>query len=498
MASAIPLPRGEGEARGLSSRAILGFLEALDAEVDSVHGYMLLRHGVVVAEGARKPYSLDYPHALYSLSKSFASTAIGLAVAEGRLSVEDPVLSFFPGKGPRSPSRNLEAMRVRHLLSMNTGHEADTTERIMRHRDPARAFLSLPVEREPGSRFLYNTGASFMLSAIVQELTGQRLTAYLKDRLFDPLGIEGAKWDAHPCGVEFGGFGLSLKVEDIARFGLLYLRKGEWEGRRILPASWVEEASSLRSDNASPEKPEPASDWQQGYGYQFWRCRHACFRGDGAFGQYCVVMPEQDAVLAMVGGLGDLQKPLDLLWDRLLPAMAEAPLPADPAAAAELRAFPARLELRHPAASGRGASSVSRKSSYLFPENWAGLESMSFDFGADALELRYRISRRHASGPGMAEYGRRPSSSGPRLLRCGYGSWAEGLSCLEGEGPRPVACSGAWTAPETFTMRHYSLRTPFVTTLDFRFEGDVVRVEGRRNVGFGPTELPPIEGRARA
>ena len=165
---------------------------------------------------------------LFSLSKSFTSTAVGMAVAEGRLSVDDPVLSFFPDEAPRKPGENLAAMRVRHLLAMSTGHDQDTTEHLYRRRDGnwARAFLARPVAHAPGTHFLYNTGATYMLSAIVQKVTGQTLLEYLRPRLFEPLGIEGATWETCPRGVNTGGFGLSVKTEDIARFGQLYLQRG--------------------------------------------------------------------------------------------------------------------------------------------------------------------------------------------------------------------------------------------------------------------------------
>jgi CubicO group peptidase (beta-lactamase class C family) len=490
------LPRLEGESQGISSRSILGFLKAADERIDSFHGFMLLRHGAVVAEGSWRPYRLESPHMLFSLSKSFTSTAVGMAVADGLLSVDDTLLSLFPREAPKHPSKNLEAMRVRHLLSMNSGHEADTTDRIMRERDPVKAFLGLPVEREPGSHFAYNSGASFMLSAIVQKLTGERLSKFLEPRLFAPLGIKGAAWDGHPCGIDFGGWGLSVKVEDIARFGQLYLQKGLWEGRRILPESWVEGASSAQSDNSAPINPDLESDWQQGYGYQFWRCRHGFYRGDGAFGQLCVIMPELDAVLAVVSGLSDMQAALNLVWEHLAPGMSDSPLPTDPEAVAELGRFVGGLSLRPPAPSSSGATSVSPGSVYRFEANRAGLDSLAFDFGAEALELRYRITRKKAAGNGLTGPLRHPRGSGARELRCGYGEWIDGVSYLDGEGPKKAACAGAWTAPDTFTMRLCAHETPFVTSIAFRFEGDRLRVEAGVNVGFGPTKYPPIEGRA--
>ena len=187
-----PLPRSTPEEQGIASSAILAFVEAAESKVDALHSLMVLRHGRVVAEGWWAPYQREDPHVLFSLSKSFASTGIGLAIAEGRLSLDDAVLSFFPDEAPVEPGENLKRMRVRDLLAMSAGHHADTIENFP-YVDPAvsqtRAFLSLPVAHKPGTHFVYNTPASFMLSAIVQKATGTTLFEYLKPRLFEPLGI---------------------------------------------------------------------------------------------------------------------------------------------------------------------------------------------------------------------------------------------------------------------------------------------------------------------
>src|SRR6266536_1203676 len=167
MAGVTQLKRRNPEAEGIPSSAVLNFIQAIEQHthpLDAVQGLMLLRHGSVVAEGWWTPYGPQTSHSLYSLSKSFTSTAIGLAVAEGRLTVDDPVLKFFPDEAPSNPSENLKSMRVRHLLSMNTGHKEDTTERVFRGKDDnwPRAFLSLPVECQPGTWFVYNTAATYM------------------------------------------------------------------------------------------------------------------------------------------------------------------------------------------------------------------------------------------------------------------------------------------------------------------------------------------------
>jgi len=329
------LVHSTAEAQGMASSAILAFVEAVDKDIDSLHSFMLLRHGAVVAQGWWAPYAPEHPHMLFSLSKSFTSTAVGLAVAEGHLTVDDPVLSFFPEDAPRKVSRHLAAMQVRHLLAMCTGHAQDTTEYLFRRRDGnwVKAFLARPVIYKPGTHFLYNTGATYMLSAIVQKLTGMTVLDYLGERIFAPLGIEGATWETCPRGINTGGFGLSVKTEDIAKLGQLYLQKGLWDGQRLLPEAWVDEATAAHIDNAPNDNP----DWAQGYGYQFWRCRPKnVYRGDGAFGQYCIVMPDQDAVMAITGGVGNMQAVLDLVWKHLLPAMQSTPLSANTAAQAAL------------------------------------------------------------------------------------------------------------------------------------------------------------------
>ena len=225
-------------------------MEAADQQsstTNAIHSFMLVRHSHVVAEGWWSPYGPDIPHKMFSLSKSFTSTAVGLAIAEGKLSLDDPVLSFFPDDAPTNPGPYLKAMRVCDLLIMSSGQNLNTVTRlgdVMRNsaisgEKITKAFLAAPVECKPGTLFIYNTPGSYMLSAIVQKVTGETVFDYLRPRLFDPLGIKNPTWDASPQGITFGGVGLNIRTEDIARFGLLYLQKGEWNGKQLLPASWV-------------------------------------------------------------------------------------------------------------------------------------------------------------------------------------------------------------------------------------------------------------------
>jgi len=240
------LPRSTPERQGISSADILDFVATADRQIDTMNSFMLVRHGYVVAEGWWGPYDRDTPHILYSLSKSFTSTAVGFAVTEGRLKVDDKVVHFFPDDLPETVSDHLAALRVRDLLTMSVGHTKDSTPLIRKEDNWARAFLALPIENQPGSTFLYNSGATYMLSAIVQKLTGQKLIDYLGPRLFEPLDIQRMTWETCPRGINTGGWGLSVQTECLAKFGQFYLQKGVWNGRQILPQAWIDEATTFK------------------------------------------------------------------------------------------------------------------------------------------------------------------------------------------------------------------------------------------------------------
>jgi len=478
------LPRSAPEAQGIPSAAVLAFIDDAERKDLGLHSLMIVRRGHVVAERWWDPYGPTHPHMLFSLSKSFCSTAAGLAVAEGRLALDDTVLSFFPDEAPADPDSNLSAMRLRHLLSMSTGHDEDTTGRLRDGTggDWVRAFLAQPVAHAPGTHFVYNSGATYMVSAIVQKVTGQTVLDYLGPRIFGPLGISGQTWESSPQGISVGGWGLSITTEDIARFGQLYLQKGVWRGERLLPESWVAEATSAQVSNGD----DPNSDWAQGYGFQFWRCRHDAYRGDGAFGQFCVVLPEQEAVVAMTAGSGDLGGMLNLVWEHLLPALGPSPLPEDARVQEQLRARLTGLSLRAPegARTSPLASSVSGQT-YAFAASDANeqkLQTARWDFGEDGVVVTLH------------------DAAGEHRIEAGTKGWQRGMTTLSDatgwERPsRSVAARGAWAAEDTYVLTAYFIETPFAVTLIARFTGGGVQFDLRQNVSFGPTARPPLEGR---
>ena len=381
--------------------------------------------------------------------------------------------------------KNLKNMRIKHLLSMSTGHAEDTTEHIVKKEDGnwVKGFMELKVDHKPGTLFMYNSGATYMLSAIVTKVTGQKLVDYLTPRLFEKLDIRNVEWDECPMGINTGGWGLSIKTEDIAKFGQLYLQKGVWKGERILEEKWVDEATSFHIKNGEDE----ASDWAQGYGYQFWLCQHNSYRGDGAFGQYCIVMPEQDVVIAITSGLYDMQIVLDEIWKHLLPGIKNSPIPRNEKyevlldqRLSSLEYLPERISSNNP----RLAEIIEK--SFKLEENDSKLTSISFNFDDKGCIIELCAS-------GVKEH-----------IRCGYSQWIQGeTSLMVGLFPKEnlfsrqvlsVFTSCTWKDENTLAVTFRFHETPFYQVSICSFTEDDLIIKSSLNVSFKSPELPLLRG----
>lgn len=463
------------ESLGISSQAILNFIEAAEKErKDELHSFVLLRHGQIAAQGWWNPYNTDSPHMLFSLSKSFTSTAIGIAQAEGLLNINDRVTSFFPDETPGEISNNLRAMRIRDLLAMNTGHNDDATDRMTKDTISwVKAFLALPVEHKPGTHFVYNSAATYMLSAIIQKTSGKTLLDYLTPRLFEPLNIQHPAWETSPAGINIGGWGLKVRTTDIARLGQLYLQKGMWQGKQLIPAAWVEEATTKQSSNGS----NPESDWEQGYGYQFWRCRHDLYRGDGAFGQYCIVFPKQDAVLAITSGTSDMGAIMNLVWDHLLPALGDKPVEENVKAYTALQNKLKSLSLT--VIKGKAIAAQAKNISklpYTLQPNEEGFTSIAFDLNSATPSMSFALRDKSFSIP------------------IGNGVLKNGTHIIPGGESTPVGSSGAWITTDTLQVRSYFYETPFYFTYAITFNKNDVTVVRTSNVNIGPATRIELKG----
>ncbi|MEV0643154.1 serine hydrolase [Streptomyces sp. NPDC050619] len=442
-----PLPTSTPAAQGVDASGVQAFLDALEAAPDiEPHGLMILRHGQVVSSGWWAPYAPDRLHLLYSLSKSFTSTAAGLAVAEGLIRLDDPVISYFPEFEADITDPRSRAMLVRHVASMASGHLAETYERarVLDPQEVVRGFLLVPPERDPGTVFAYNQPATYTLAAILQRVTGRSLSEYLRPRLLDPLGIGEVAWTRYPADREIGFSGLHATTDAIARLGLLYLRDGVWEGERLLPEGWVAEATRAHVANADGTPEGAVSDWQQGYGFQFWMSRHG-YRGDGAYGQFCLVLPECDAVVAMTAATEQMQDVLNLVWEHLLPAFGPEPLPGERHEDTVLAQRLARLAL--PPAAGKPAPPERA-------EDWSGAEFAPYGGVCAGQPTLTAVG----IGAGADEGGRRltlTDDGAPLTLRLAGHGWN-----VEDDGPVPTAVSGGWTDADTLVVDVAFLETP--------------------------------------
>lgn len=444
--SASALPTSGPAARGVDASGVHAFLDALEAAPEiEPHSLMIMRHGHLVASGWWAPYTPERLHLMYSLSKSFTGTAAALAEAEGLLDFDAPVISYFPEFEADITDPRSRAMLVRHVASMASGHRRDTVDEVF-GRDPAepvRGFLRLPPDGDPGTVFAYNQPATYTLAAIVQRVTGQPLTAYLRPRLLDPLGIGEVSWRRDRAGRELGFSGLHATTDAVARLGQLYLRDGLWEGERLLPQGWAARASHPRTPTAGAMGDVDRQDWDLGYGYQFWTSRHG-YRGDGAFGQFCLVLPEHDVVIAATAATERMQEYLNLVWDHLLPAFGPGPLTGREAADAELRERLARLTL--PPAPGRPAPLERER-------DWT---AAAFTPAAEAGPVRSAGLARDGDGWTLVLTGEADRPDHPdRLVLPLVG---EGWTVAEE--PAPTAVSGGWTDSGTLAVDVVFLETP--------------------------------------
>lgn len=464
------------EAQGVSSDAVITFIEQLESKIDAVHSFMMLRNGQLISQGWWDPYGPEIPHVMHSLSKSFTSTAIGFAVKEELLSLDDLVISFFPDKVPNDPSWQWKEMRVRDLLTMNTGHIEEPWG--YGEEDWVKFFLKTEVPLMPGTVFKYNSMASYMLSAIIQQVTGEKLVDYLNPRLFQPLQIKKPEWDSCPMGITAGGWGLHILTEDIAKLGQFYLQKGKWDGSQLLSEEWVEMATTKQVSNGS----NPANDWAQGYGFQFWRSRHNTYRGDGAMGQFCLVLPDQQAVIAITAGTNDMGGIMNIVWETLLPAMKNEFLPANDKASALLHEKIADLNLKP--IEGSMTSPVAKKVSkrkYQMEANAMGVKSISFHLHGEHPSIDMEMQ----------------DTTQSLEIGTGYYRKREGDMSLPYSVnlEKKMAVSGAWVDDHNYVLRIYYYESPARMTYTFTFENDDLLWETKLdNALFGMKNLELLKG----
>lgn len=468
--------RSTPESEGVSSAAILSFLGDVEAAGLELHSMMLMRNDRVVAEGWWWPYLPDRVHITHSLTKSVTAAAVGLAVDEGRFGLDDKVVSFFPEYVPADASANMRAMTVRNLLTMQCGHDKETSGSLWRPITTpwAAEFFKIPVPHQPGTFFKYTSAASFMLSAIVSKTTGMSMADYLKPRFMDPLGIDRWHWDTSPGGVSPGGNGLSWNTAASLKLGAVHASGGLWKGNRILSEAWVRAATTEQAEG----------DSDGAYGYQWWMGPGRAYLALGLFSQFTIVFPEHNAVLAIFAAVNGSKKIKPFIWKHFPAAFGAPTLPG--AASGELKSRTAGLRLLPPLGGTTSplATRISGRRFAVAP-NDQGVEWLSFDFAERACTYRMRdMHGDHAVTAGFAEYLEQDTSITGNRLHHEY---------------RParqrVVAGARWIAPDTLEMQWQFVETAFRDTVVCTFSDAGVAISRSVNVNSAETQLPVLRGR---
>lgn len=486
IAAGSPLARGTGH-----------FLDAVADAGLELHSFMLYQHGNVLAEGWWRPYRAERVHMMHSATKSFTATGIGIAVDEGLLRLDDRVISFFPDHLPARIEPNLEAMTVRHLLTMTTGHATGISGgewRAVRSSWIAEFFRE-PVVHPPGGRFIYSSATSYMLSAIIRRVTGQRLYDYMRPRFFEQLEIGNIRWDIGPDDTHTGGNGMSCTTADLLKLGILHLAGGEWNGRRILSRRWVEEATRphlkhivrgaftgkryFAEGEGEARTPGVA---HEGYGFHWWMGPHGTFSARGFYGQYCIVFPREGAVFASTGGLPITENGFsDLIWTHLLPAL-------DGTARGEDRpGLQTRLEALALPVPHRGVMPPQLPpESFVADTNEDGIECVSFEFSKDRVFFTLIDHR------------------GTHTIEAGLGFWIEAQTAIASgklhHGYEPdsmrVLAAASWLDARTLSMTWVFVETAFRDTVVCRFDEGRLRLDHSVNANAEDTQRPTVVAHA--
>ncbi len=506
------LKRMTAQEAGISPASLAEMYRSLEDPALGLHSFMVYKNGGVAAEAWWAPYRPELGHTLFSASKTYAGLAIGFAVQDGLLSLDDRVVSFFPEYLPSRPGENMEKMKIRHLLTMSTGFAADPhdfpwprpddvlarsascfhQEQVLPAVDWVRNFFQRYVAYEPGSEFVYCTHASYLLAVIVQRVTGRTAFDYLKEKLFDPLGMGSVSWELSPDGYNVGGWGLMLTTEDLLKTGVFLLQKGQWEGQQLLASDWVEQATDVQIPMDSASNPQMA-----GYGYQIWISkREGAFLLRGACGQVCMVFPELGAVVAYTSGANgpERQTVEKRIWDTLVPGMKE-PVNSPEGETAWQEEQKRMEKFRIPTPEGQPSWKAGRREAsgqrYLLGDNRLNWDAITFRF---------------AEREGERDSFTLESREGTFTAEIGFGEWKDGVTCVRTADTdtdvsilfEKVSAAGAWQEDGRYELRLCFRETSYINNLKISFAGNGMVLEHTRNCSFMQSTDTILTGAALA
>jgi CubicO group peptidase (beta-lactamase class C family) len=470
----------------MDSKILAEMFDQIETWNYDIHSVTVIRNGYKVVDATIYPFQKGSKHNILSCTKSIVSALIGIAIEQGYIeSVEQPVLSFFSTRTTANLDADKEAMTLEHLLMMAPGLECRDSylynwqgaDEMMQTDDWVQYMLDLPMAEPPGTRFEYCNGASFLLSAIIQETTGMTAAEYAQANLFDPLGISDVAWGANHQGITLGWGDMYLQPQDMAKIGYLYLNEGRWDDEQIIPSDWV--TSSTRK--------HITATLQDGYGYQWWIAKDGVYIAQGYKGQFIYVVPDLDLVVAFTGHLPDGQfgVPEHYMEDLIIPAVKSSDtLPPNRQAVKSLESKIQQLSQSQdepkPVPPLPPIADRVTGRTYVMDPNPFKIQSVSLLFGKGA-EASLRLQWNPDEAEGIMrdpEYWKKPAE------------WSIGLDDIYRFSPDelkiPVGVKGLWQSGDIFVI--YVDFTGFAARaqLQFTFEGDQVflqiKVEGESGI----------------
>jgi CubicO group peptidase (beta-lactamase class C family) len=450
------------EAQSLDSAKLAEALLTIQQQALDVHSLMLIRNGSVILDAYFYPYDGQTVHEVASVTKSVMTTLIGIAADQGKLSLDDPILQFFPDRTIANRDAWKENITVRHLVTMSSGldctNERDeaTLQEMRGGGDWVQFALDRQVMWEPGTQFVYCSPAIHLLSPILQQATGMTALDFARQYLFEPLGIHDAMWLTDPQGYNRGSEGLYLHPHDMAKLGYLWLNNGVWEGETIVSSAWVE-------DSVTPQMEVAGDDDDYGYGWVLDSAAPRSYAAVGRGGQYIIVVPDLNLIAVTTGGgLPDF----DLIAPFIIASLGDDlahPLPDNPAGVAQLEAAVttvAQVPDPQPVAVLPDTARLISGQTFVFEPNPTTIESLRLEFN-ESGEATFQFM--------ASAYG---TVSGPVALDGVY-------RLFPGSYDLPMGLRGYWADDQTFVLEYDAIANNDHGTLRMRFEGDIVVVESR-------------------
>ncbi len=464
--------RAKLESVGINPQAIVDFLADLEHNNVELDSFMLYRNGAVVAEGWWWPYRPDLIHMMHSLTKSVTVGAVGMALADGKFKLTDKVVSFYPNELPAKVDNNLAAMTVEDLLTMKTGHDHQTSGSEWR---PIKTswvaeFYKIPVVSRPGTKWVYTSAATYMLSAIFSRTMGVSVYEYLKPRFFEPLDIHGEEWLPGPQDITPGANGLSWHTADCLKLGVLYLQDGKWNGKQLLPPGWAEEC----------HKPHTPGR----YGYQWWLGPNNVYYADGMFGQYSFVWPDQKAVFACTSAIKGGRALTSAVYKHF-PDAFQSSVGLNRSASSALAVKQEHLRLLQPLKSSDSplTAQISGRT-YFCDKNEDGISQVRLDFRDKLCLFNLRDDR------------------GDHEVKCGLSDWIESFTTMTGDKLHHeyqpdimrVVAGGTWKDSDTLELTWQFVESSFRDTIVCHFDDKSMTFDRRVNVNSASLTRPTIRG----